>query len=62
MLPESASLKLETSKADWKPSLKVPVRSASSPMKYMGTTKKSASQIAPGPSRPVGNEAPAERS
>ena len=52
MLPESASEKFEISNADWNPVLKVPVRSASSPMKYMGTTKNSASQIAPGPSSP----------
>ncbi len=52
MLPERASEKFEISNPDWKPVVKVPVRSASSPMKYMGTMKNSASQIAPGPSRP----------
>jgi hypothetical protein len=52
VLPDSASEKFEISKPDWKPVVNVPVRSASSPMKYMGTMKKIASQIAPGPSRP----------
>ena len=40
----------------------MPERSDISAMKYMGTTKKRTSQIAPGREQPVGDEAPAEAS
>ena len=49
-LPESESGKFENSQSKTKPVSNVPERSASSPMKYMGTTKKRISQIAPGAS------------
>ena len=49
-LPCSESGKLENCQSKTKPVSKVPDRSASSPMKYMGTTKKRSSQIAPGAS------------
>ena len=50
--PSSASGKFDHSQVKVKPSVNVPERSASSPMKYMGTTKKRTSQIAPGASSP----------
>jgi hypothetical protein len=44
-------VKFENSQLKLKPVSSVPDRSASSPMKYMGMTKKISSQRSPGPSR-----------
>jgi len=49
-LPERESGKFAHSQLKTKPPLvSEPERSASSPMKYMGTTKKTTSQSRPGP-------------